>query len=205
MASAVDICNLALSHLGEAGTVSAITPPDGSAEARACARFYPIARDIALCHPRAAWGFATKRVTLSQLEDAEPPATWLYAFGLPSDFGRAIKVLIPGSADELDAQQFDIEALEDGTVVLYANFEDPTLVYIAKITDTTKFSPLFVDAVSFLLASYLVGPIAKDKALKESMLSAFKMSLVDAAAADSHGRKAAGYGTFTPAALKARG
>ena len=41
MASDVDICNEALSHLGDSATVSSINPPEGSAQAEHCARFYP--------------------------------------------------------------------------------------------------------------------------------------------------------------------
>ena len=40
MASDVDICNMALSHLGARAQISAIVPPDGSVEAGYCARFH---------------------------------------------------------------------------------------------------------------------------------------------------------------------
>ena len=43
MASVVDICNQALSHLGDSATVASIDPPEGSAQAEHCARFYPAA------------------------------------------------------------------------------------------------------------------------------------------------------------------
>ena len=47
MASDVDVCNLALAHLGDEATVASISPPEGSAQAGHCARFYPMARDSA--------------------------------------------------------------------------------------------------------------------------------------------------------------
>ena len=59
MASEVDICNLALSHLGDTATIASLDPPEGSAQAEHCARFYPIARDSLL--EMHAWGFATSR------------------------------------------------------------------------------------------------------------------------------------------------
>ena len=37
-----------LGHIGDAATVSSINPPEGSAQAEHCARFYPIARDALL-------------------------------------------------------------------------------------------------------------------------------------------------------------
>ena len=48
MASEVDICNLALGHLGDNATVASLNPPEGSVQAQHCARFYPIARDALL-------------------------------------------------------------------------------------------------------------------------------------------------------------
>lgn len=62
MPSAVTICNLALAHLGDSATVSSIDPPEGSAQAEHCARFYPVALGLLLeAHP---WNFATKRSRL---------------------------------------------------------------------------------------------------------------------------------------------
>ena len=43
MSSVVDICNIALSRLGDRATVTSIDPPEGSAQADHCRRFYPIA------------------------------------------------------------------------------------------------------------------------------------------------------------------
>ena len=63
MASEVEICNLALSHLGDTATVASSDPPEGSAQAEHCARFYPIARDALLEMQN--WKFATRRATLA--------------------------------------------------------------------------------------------------------------------------------------------
>ena len=67
MASEVDICNLALAHLGDSATVASINPPEGSAQAEMCQRFYPIARDSLLEMHN--WGFATRRKALAQLNN----------------------------------------------------------------------------------------------------------------------------------------
>ena len=56
MASVVDICNLALAHIGDDATVSSIDPPEGSAQAEHCKRFYAIARDTMLQMHN--WNFA---------------------------------------------------------------------------------------------------------------------------------------------------
>ena len=36
MASAIDICNLSLSHLGESPDIASIDPPEGSSYAKHC-------------------------------------------------------------------------------------------------------------------------------------------------------------------------
>lgn len=183
MASAVDICNLALAHIGNAANISAIAPPDGSAEADHCQRFYPIARDV--CLESHTWGFATKRKALAALAGT-PPDNWIYQYMLPADCLRPVAILMPSSTDDNDAQPFAVEALENGTRVLYTNVEDATLRYLSAITDTTKFSPTFVSALSWLLASYLAGPVLKGQAGVKAKESAYKVHLIELAKARSH-------------------
>ena len=82
MANPVEICNLALSHLGSSATVSAIAPPDGSVEAGYCARFYGMARQLSLT--AFTWQFALKRVALAEVTN-----TSTVAFkGCPSSMSR---------------------------------------------------------------------------------------------------------------------
>ena len=81
MASEVDICNLALGHLGDNATVASLEPPEGSAQAEHCARFYPIARDaLQEMHP---WNFCTKRIALA-LIDGVSYSQWKYVYAEPS-------------------------------------------------------------------------------------------------------------------------
>ena len=80
MASEVDICNLALARLGDNATVASIDPPEGSAQAEHCARFYAIARDSLL--EMHAWKFATRRVQLAKL--TVPSWDWSFAYAEPT-------------------------------------------------------------------------------------------------------------------------
>lgn len=157
MASEVDICNIALGHLGESANVSSISPPEGSVWAEHCQRFYPIARDTALeMHD---WAFATRRVQLAPL--AAPPSTnWRFAYAVPPRYVKPINILMPGQ-DDTERNDFTIETADNGSLILYTNVEQAILRYITRVSDTTKFSPLFVDTVGWLLASYLAGPVIK--------------------------------------------
>lgn len=195
MASEVGICNLALSNLGDAATVASINPPEGSAQAEHCARFYPIARDALLeMHD---WSFATKRMVLPLLA-TNPTNQWAYAYAAPSDMVNTISVLDMNATDDTSAplladaiftgypvtpgvdgmsnyqllpqmgiytpQPFSLESGADGSDVIYTNQANACLRYVAKITDTTKFSPLFINTLAASLTSMLAGPVLKGEA-----------------------------------------
>ena len=183
MASEVDVCNVALSHLGDSATVASISPPDGSAQADLCARFYPIARDSLI--EMNDWGFATRRVALAQQTNIS--TTWLYCYAQPADLVNPISVLYPDAADDTSSsigsyipsnwsdtpagygvvytpQPYQLESAADGTDILYTNVQNAVLRYVAQVTDTTKFSPLFIRTLAASLASLLAGPILKGMA-----------------------------------------
>ena len=177
MASEVDICNLALGHLGDTATVASLDPPEGSAQAEHCARFYPIARDTLL--EMHSWNFNTKRAQLAQLGSGWPE--WDYAYAPPADAITILAVMPPSSTDDYTdfstvvnyngaeynrtvgyvPQPYSYEVNESGAKVIYTDQETAVARYTARITDTTKFSPLFVNVLSWYLASMLAGPILK--------------------------------------------
>jgi hypothetical protein len=177
LASVVDICNQALSHLGDSATVASIDPPEGSAQAEHCARFYFAALGTLLeMHP---WAFATRRATLAAV--ANPSSTWAYAYALPSNAVNLISILAPDASDDYSAspktsvydnmvggaytpQEFSPETDDAGNDIILTNQADAVLRYTVLVSDTTKFSPLFVEALTWLLASKLAGPVLKGEA-----------------------------------------
>lgn len=185
MASEIDICNLALGHLGDNATVSSIFPPEGSAQAEHCARFYPIARDALLEMHN--WNFSMRRINLAELTNNWPE--WKYAYALPADAINIIAVMPPDAHDDYatrflptdtpsfahnyspmisagrySPQDFTVEVGDDGNHILYTNQEKAMLRYTMYVTDTTSYSPLFVMALSWQLAAMLAGPILKGDA-----------------------------------------
>jgi len=188
MASEVDICNLALAHLGDNATIASIDPPEGSAQAEHCARFYPVARDALLeLHD---WKFATRRAALAELD--VDSWNWVYAYAQPSGVLRLLAVLPITASPEAESQPYDTENTGDGTPLILTNLEDATLRYTALVTDTTKFSPLFVDALAWLLASYLAGPVLKGdagKAEAKACYATFRAVLAQATTSDANQRK----------------
>jgi hypothetical protein len=202
VASALDICNLALSHLGDSANVSSIDPPEGSAQAEHCARFYPIARDSLLEMHN--WSFATRRTQPALLaEDID--TAWTYAYAAPAGMVKPIAVVVPGALDDADSQPYTVETLSTGLVVVYTNTENAVLRYVARVTDTTKYTPLFVDALSWLLASYLAGPIIKgDSGVQagRACFNTFTGQYQRAAGSDANMQKTSA--DFTPSAIAAR-
>ena len=185
MVSEVDICNLALSHVGDDATVASINPPEGSTQASHCARFYPIARDFLLDSHN--WGFCTTRATLNLLT-VTPVSGWLYAYAKPSNVLKMLAVFsdistpnftpppfVPDSypyaqpvtysmPNDYAPQEFESEILADGTQVIYSNTPSAIARYTQRITDPQMFSPIFTDTLGWLLASYLAGPVIKGEA-----------------------------------------
>jgi hypothetical protein len=187
MASEIDICNLALSRLGDDATVSSIDPPEGSAQAEHCARFYPIARDT-LLEMTPAWGFALRRARLACL-DVET-WTWKFAYAAPADMIRAIAILPPDAGTDAQTQPYEIEG--SAPKIILTNEAQATLRYVAKARDTANFPPLFVDALAWLLASYLAGATIKgDKGaqMAKVCMQSFLLAHSYAATSDANQRK----------------
>ena len=177
MSSDVDICNMAASHLGDDTVITSISPPDGSVLAGHCARFYPIARREAIERGKYSW--AKTRAELAEVTN--PSAIWGYAYALPSNCIKPLRVLDLASwhqftvwpwpwsvpmvtPDEMvmfterGTSNFDIE-----NGVLLTHQPNAVLLYIRDVTDTTKFGPTMCSGLSYLLAGYLAGPVIKGK------------------------------------------
>lgn len=181
MASPIDICNLALAHLGEIPNISSIDPPEGSAHAEKCERFYPIARDAAL--EMRNWSFGLKRVGLAQVENDSP--RWAFKYSLPSDIIRPVAIPVPGvgfntefvpNAQIGQGSASSADFTTEGGF-LFTSIDDAELLYLFRLTDTTKFTPLFVNAVAWLLASYLAGAITRDMDIKQWCYQMFEREL----------------------------
>jgi len=153
----VDIVNMALGHLGDAATVSAINPSDGSAQADLASRFYEQTRDWLL--ERFSWKFALRRSTLALL--SIEIGGWDYVYAEPNNVLRILSVLPTGYIKDTEGVDFETETQDDGTGVILTNATLATCRYIVKVTDVGRFSPGFVETLSWALASMLAGPIVK--------------------------------------------
>jgi hypothetical protein len=196
MASEVDICNLGLAHFGQDASIDSIDPPDTSAEAEHAARFYPIARDELLeMHP---WSFAKKRATLAELINDR--SDWTYRYAVPTGCIKPRIVLPAGYGDEeVEGEGFD---WEQGSI--YTDVPNAILVFTFKVTDPTKFTPMFTTALSWRVAAYMSGPIIKDPTGR-IQAALFQRSLVELAkATGSNANASRSRATHTATARRVR-
>lgn len=155
-ASDIEICNIALALVGE----PAITAFNDASEAeRQCERLYPLARDTVLrLHP---WNFAEKQSQLD-LSLTVPDFEFGHYFDLPADYIRVLNVVEATSPYRVVNGTFI--ATDDSAV---------NLVYTAKITDTTKFDPLFTQALAYYLASQLCMILPNKASLNGQFMQLF--------------------------------
>jgi len=142
----VEIVNMSLAMLGVSPIVSMLDP---SASAQLANRFYAQTVDEVL--ETRVWQFATKRQPLIRMSNAAG-SEYAYRYALPLDFIRLVQI----NNDEIDAIQhkYTIEGFQ-----LFTDEEEVDVVYVARITDATFYSPLFVEMLVAKLALKLSGPI----------------------------------------------
>lgn len=154
MSSEVEICNLALGHLGSDG-IDALT--DRSANAAACTTFYAICRDMAL---RAApWPFATKIQALALIAES-PNEEWDFSYRYPSDC-LVFRKIQSGSRNDTRQSRVPYRiATDDQGKLILTDKEEAIAEYGALVTNSQLFPPDFVLALSRLIAFHIAPRIA---------------------------------------------
>lgn len=167
----VRIANLALSHLGEDANISSLDPPEGSVEAEHCALWLPIARDTLL--EMHAWGFAKRRVAPALVH--APYDEWQFAYERPADCIRVLEVRPNGVAlpASMDPIRFDWETDADDRQLIVTDAENAKIIYTRRVEDPSRFTPLFTEALAWLLASYIAGPLIKGDAGQQAAQAAY--------------------------------
>lgn len=180
-ATPVQICNLALSWMGQR-RINSLN--DNQNEAIVMNDNYELSRDKTL--EDAAWTFAMHRQVLAPISDA--PA-----------FGSSNQFLIPGnvlrvhrvyrSTNTSQSNAFiNAEWTREGNYILSP---EDTLwaMFIVRVTDPNRFSPGFVHALAARLAADTAITFTESIKMEEKMEQRYAMKLADAAYTDgSQGR-----------------
>ncbi len=197
--SKIDICNLALSHIGDVSNVTDLN--EQSAQSDHCKRYYPIALNLLL--EQHEWSFATRRKAGALL--SEPPASqWQYCYQVPADAVKVFAVLPEGGLDR-ESVPFTMESLDSGDRIIFCDWPNVTLRYVALIDNPTVYTPQFSVTLSWLLASYLAGPILKGDAGRSAAQTCNQVylgNLAQAKASDANQQQIAE--TYVPQGIRAR-
>ena len=175
MASATDICNLALGQLG-ADRITNFENPETPNE-QLCNLYYPIVRDMLL--EERDWSFLMKRATLTIKDSPAPDWGFASSFTLPSDCYR----IINARRNTQDGAASSFNWKREGDKILC----DIDVVYIRYITSdvaTVAYSGIFVMAFATALASFMCMQLTENRSLKVDLLMQADELLVTASAND---------------------
>lgn len=190
----VTICNLALAALGDSARVTSLdTGADRSMQALHCARFYPVAREIAVS--RHTWDWATRRASLvawarTDAERALYPE-WDGAFALPGDCLRPVELILPAGLVALGREgEYRVETRADESRMLLTNAAGCRaaigLRYVYQAFNPARWPALFADYLAFELAARIGGALQKSTQVVNSMRQAAQAALIIAAGVDSN-------------------
>ena len=166
----VKIGNMALSHVGVSSTIESLT--ENSVEAAQISLWYDFSREQAL--EMLDWNFARKRQTLaSHADDPADDGVWAFRYQYPADALMARTLVNPAGPDA-DAIPFEVENSEDGSdKSILTDLDEAVLVYTFNLQDTGLFSPMFIEALSYLMAHHIAFALTGDRALKGEMLQTY--------------------------------
>jgi hypothetical protein len=174
MASDVEICNNALSLLGDKPIVSLA---DDTVRARIASQFYGVTRDAVLrSHP---WNCAIARAALPLLTEL-PVYGWAHKFQLPVD-PYCLRVLACNDNEDR-AYPGDTFKVEGRT--LMTNSAAAKIRFIQRITDPNQYDTLLYEAFSARLAAKLAYPVTGSTSLSKSMWDLYVGFLKEARTVD---------------------
>lgn len=170
MATQVDICNIALTSLGDQRIVSL---SDNNERARLCDARFADVRDAVL--RSYTWNCAMTRASLVQ--NVEPPAWgFTFSYALPSDCLRVV-----------DIQSYEIPYEVEGRNIL-TDASSVQLLYVKRLTDTTKYDSILVQAIGARLAMEIAEPLTGRRDLRQDMTAKYQSVLAEARSIDTSER-----------------
>lgn len=167
----VEICNMALMRLGHDRQIADLT--EMSAEAGYCNTFWDHCRKATLrAYP---WNFAVRTVVLAPLSETSTQYDFIYQ--IPTGCLRALEIVNTTGDTKI---KFEVRGRK-----IYTNQQDAELKYILDVEDTNLFDFEYIDALAYLLAAEISGPLTGDRARRGDNYEIFRLRIKDAAATDA--------------------
>jgi len=172
--SETGLCNRSLGRIGANQIKNVET--DTTVPAIQCRLHYEPTRDALQRSHK--WRLARDRVELTQ-DSEDPDFEWDNQFILPNDFLRFRSVF----EEEGFSSKHRRHAIEGQRYL--TNFDTVQLRYVKKVTDVTKFDPLFVQILVLELELKLVMPLTQDVKLKQTIKEDIKLLMPRVRAVDA--------------------
>ena len=168
MPSETDICNRALSRVGEA-RITSLT--DDTKQARACNSAYAHVRDEVLrSHP---WNSAITRTTLAKLSSS-PAYGYDDQYQLPSDCLRVVEIY-----------ETKLPWVVEGRKLLSDEGAPLSVRYVRREEDPNQYDPMLASAVAARLAIELCEELTQSNTKRERALVEYEQILSRARMADA--------------------
>ena len=161
--TSIDICNLALSYLGNTRQITSTI--EKSTEAKLCNRFYDITRQTLLeLYP---WSFAVKEAFLTIVAN-ETHNTYTYVYESPDDCIRILKIMAENDGDMIINNFIPCNG-SDGVDLkrIACDVPNAKVSYIADIQDIAIMPKSFTKAFAYALADEMVVPLSANAQLAQ--------------------------------------
>ena len=164
------ICNMALGHVGSSAFLANLETDKGK-EATVCRMYYEPAVDA--CLRAFDWPFATGYRATALVSDSVGD-DWQYAYRYPTDALKIRRIVTALGRKDPNPPPFVVGQDSQGQLI-YTSERTPTFEYTVRVTDPSRFDPLFVAALAYWLASDIAPSLSRikgmqDDALKKAML-----------------------------------
>jgi len=174
MSSKVEICNLALNHIGQIQIDSLI---ERSEAAKRCNLVFDSARDQVLrAH---AWTFAGATIALAAL--SEVTTDWSFCYAYPSDCLFVRQVYGEGMKKDPQPAKYDLGLSPDTRAkAILTDVEAAYCDYTVRVENTEAFDGSFVDALSWKIAALIAQPLTGNAGLADVMARNYMQAIEDA-------------------------
>lgn len=164
--SSVEICNSALHKIG-AKRIASLSD-DTKAAIILNDQYDRIRKEVLRSHP---WNFAIAYVQLAATANTPVWADWTKEFVLPTDVLRVLETDLEYDTD------WELGNNADNNRVIFTNATSLKIKYIKDITNTTRFDPVFEEALAFRLAADIAYSLVQSQTVQQTMFQLYKQAV----------------------------
>lgn len=179
--TAVQICNLALSRLGNSSTITSLTDTT-LVEAIQANLIYATTRDALLReYP---WRFAVMSAQLLAEAYDLAQTRFLHVYYYPDDCLRVLRVYLADTPADRPQPPFEVYSVNNDSEgkfkAIATDLEEPYMDYISRSEDPNDWDAQFVDVLAWRLAAELAVPLGRDFQRRDALYRVYMQTLTAA-------------------------